>query len=484
MKQPKISLTLIALLIGFSANAQVTLRSELKELADVSRLPLYRSGTIEAGESTYDRKGGNNDGFGGTYSFVAKNPDGSLVMLDIDGPGVLNRIATPTPTKDTLDFYIDHNSKPALSICYLDLFSGKVTPFTAPLCGSAVGGYYCYFPILFNQHLKIVCRGKHLQFHQLGYRLFPKGTKVASFAGTLSAKDKAALDEVRTAWQHTGFNGQIQQVTQILTPGQAQTIFNQSKGGRITGITLDTAGTEHLRLRVYWDGEAAPAIDCPLRTFFGYAFGRPAMEGLLSGTNDRHYAWFPMPFDRSARIELLNEGPAPTTVTGQVSYTRQKRDAKTEGRFYADYHSEHLEKTDPYHVLLDVQGRGHEVGVILQGKANFNGQAAFWEGDDTTATDGQFRIHGTGTEDFFNGGWYDIAGKWSQVESRPLSGCMGYGKTPAHSGGYRFLLSDKIPFENSIYQAIEHGRSAKDGIPADYTSVVFYYCDRNNHHQP
>jgi hypothetical protein len=49
-----------------------------------------------------------------------------------------------------------------------------------------------------------------------------------------------------------------------------------------------------------------PAVYCPLNDFFGYAFGEAAMQSLLSGYFDGiHYCYYPMPFDRSAKIELI-----------------------------------------------------------------------------------------------------------------------------------------------------------------------------------
>src|SRR5262245_15377957 len=106
-----------------------TLNDFLKPLYDVSSLPEYISHSYVAEESTYDRTGGNNDGFNGTYSFIRRNADSSLVIFDVKGTGVVNRIWTPTPTDDTLVFYIDDTLKPSFTISYRDLFSGKVYPF-------------------------------------------------------------------------------------------------------------------------------------------------------------------------------------------------------------------------------------------------------------------------------------------------------------------------------------------------------------------
>ncbi|MEP6728085.1 MAG: hypothetical protein ABJC98_19835, partial [Bacteroidota bacterium] len=93
----------------------ITLNKVFSSLYDVSRLPLYMDKTFSAQVSSYDITGGNDDGFSGKNSFIRRNADSSLVIFDVKGAGVINRIWTPTPTEDTLDFYIDGNAKPALS---------------------------------------------------------------------------------------------------------------------------------------------------------------------------------------------------------------------------------------------------------------------------------------------------------------------------------------------------------------------------------
>jgi hypothetical protein len=470
----------VMLLVCFeNATAQtITLKSELRNLYDISLLPAYRTGSIPGQESSYDRKWGNNDGFDGAYSFVRRNADSSLVMLDIDGPGVLNRIATPTPTSDTLDFYVDFARKPTLSICYNDLFSGKVYPFIRPFCDNAVGGYFCYFPILFQQHLTIVCRGHHLQFHQLQYRLFPKGTKVASFAPEQLKK----LPSFRSAWQQPIFNDKTERLKQTIAPGATATL-NLDQGGRINALLLDTGATANLSLRITWDNSARPTIDCPVRDLFGYAFGEAAMQGLLAGQKGgRYYCYLPMPFDKSASISLLNNGTTPVPVNLTVTVNTVKRNPGREGKLYVNYVNHHLTEKDPFHVFLNIKGKGHYVGTILMAKGNFNGMPGFFEGDDTTATDGKFRIHGTGSEDYLNGGWYAVKGRWEHAESRALSGCLGYSDSPAATGGFRFYMNDKLSFETDIFQAIEHGGD-RHGLPADYTSVSFYYCDKGKEEQ-
>ena len=75
----------------------------IQDVYRLDRLPVLRESIKVASVSSYDRTGGNNDGFGGQYSFVREEKDG-LVLADLQGPGVIYRIWTPTPTDDMLEF--------------------------------------------------------------------------------------------------------------------------------------------------------------------------------------------------------------------------------------------------------------------------------------------------------------------------------------------------------------------------------------------
>ena len=149
---------------------------ELVLLRAIDRLPEYRDGCHVEQFSSYDRTWGNDDGFNGTYSYLYKE-DGKLVIAEMEGPGVINRIWTPTPNDNMLHFYFDGAKEPGLSIKFSDLFSGKVYPFIKPVCGNEIGGFYCYIPITYKKSCKIVYDGPKLEFIQIQYRNLP-GKKV------------------------------------------------------------------------------------------------------------------------------------------------------------------------------------------------------------------------------------------------------------------------------------------------------------------
>jgi len=406
---------------------------------------------------------------------------------------VINRIWTPTPTEDTLDFFIDDTLKPAFSVCYLDLFSGKKYPFIEPLCGNQLGGFYCYLPIPFEKSCRIVSRGIKEQFHQIQYRLYEKGSKIKSFSINFETEEKEALNKIKTLWAKeeksvkdfypeklSTTSGQF-----ILKPQKAATVFETKKGGRILGIELSPADAfeglnKDTNIRITWDGESTPAVFCPVADFFGYAFGAVSMQSLLLGSRDnKAYCYFPMPFDKSAKIELVqrdadNLSQIPFNIIASIWYSSEKRDARQEGKFYARWEKILKEQPGRPHIFTDIRGKGHYVATLLQAQGLKSGMTIFFEGDDSTSIDGSFRLHGTGSEDYFNGGWYAMMDRWDDKMSLPLHGSLGYSLPFCRTGGYRLYLSDKLSFEKSFFHSIEHG-PVKNDFPADYTSVGCYY---------
>jgi len=489
------SCVLLFTTLTFAQSQQVNIKTELKRLYDIGQLPQYVNGTHEWQKSSYDTTGGNDDGFSGRYSFIRKNPDGSLVVFEAKGKGVINRIWTPTPTDDVLDFYFDGKESPAFSIKFNDLFSGKVFPFLGPLCGSQLGGNYCYLPMPFQNGCKIVVRAKLMQFYQIQYRSYPDTYQVKTFDPEFSGDEKAELKKIATLWDKENktlndfYSGKVKTVSinANIKPGQTLNLLNLNKGGRIVGMEVGPASAftglnKQIDLTATWDNEKNPAVYAPVADFFGYAFGNPSMQSLLLGSKtDKDYCHIPMPFDKSARIDLVyrkpDRGPGESkSVHVKIYYADAKRDPQTEGKFYTHWFNDVKPAIGKPHVFLDVKGKGHYIGTILQAQGLNPGMTVFFEGDDSTSTDGITRIHGTGSEDYFNGGWYALLDRWDKKMSLPLHGALDYSLPFARTGGYRFYLDDKLSFNNHIFHSIEHGPEGNK-VPVDYASMALYYSD-------
>lgn len=488
-----ITLFLAFLVLTTSLLAQkgvVNIETELKKLYTLEDLPRYLQGTAIKQASSYDTTGNNDDGFSGKYSFLRRNADSSLVIFDAPNNGVINRIWTPTPTNDILDFYFGSSTTPAYSIAFSDLFSGKVSPFVAPVTGNELGGYYCYFPIPFKGGCKIVFRGKKLQFYQIQYRNYDSSYEVQNFSPALTEAAKQQLSSLTKAWagiQHPGSVPVRKEAT--LSPGSSVTLAGLNQGGRITGVTLQPASAfsglnKQIDLRITWDNESMPAINMPAADFFGYAFGKPSMQSLLLGSSEgMNYCYLPMPFDHKAKIELVYRKPAagvpaePVKIRSEVFVSAKKHEASKEGKLYAYWNRDKETTSGKPHVFLEGQGRGHYVATILQAQGLRPGMTLFFEGDDVTYIDGEMSLHGTGSEDYFNGGWYALLDRWDRKMSLPLHVSLDYSLPFARTGGYRLFISDKMPFQKEFKHSIEHGPE-QNNKAGDYTSVAFYYADR------
>jgi hypothetical protein len=206
------------------------------------------------------------------------------------------------------------------------------------------------------------------------------------------------------------------------------------------------------------------------------------MQSLLLGSqNNKNYCYFPMPFDKKANIELIyravdGSDQQPVNIHVRIIYSDERRDVKNEGKFYAYWNRESESVKGQPFVFLSLKGKGHYVGTILQAQGKKAGMTYFFEGDDSTAIDGSFRMHGTGSEDYFNGGWYAMMDRWEGKMSLPLHGALDYSLLFCRTGGYRLFLSDKLSFDKSFYHSIEHGPVGNE-FPIDYTSLGLYYSD-------
>lgn len=488
-------LPLSVALVGFAATSSGAAEPPdyLGWLSRLDLLPRYRAVSV-ASFSSYDRTGGNDDGFSGKYSFLRKEGD-ALVIAEMRGPGVIQRIATPTPTDHPLEFYFDGEETPRLTIGFRELFTANRPPFQGPLVGHAGGGFFCYVPIPYRSACKVLYRGPRMQFYQINYATFAPGTDVESYSAEWAAR---AEDRLAAARDLLGMQGQdlcargapegarvqVARARRTLAPGRRVTLYQTSRAGRIVGIRLSPLAAlagkaRDVVLRITWDGARAPAVLCPVGDFLGAAWGEPAARSLLVGADgDTGYCYFPMPFDRSARVELVSERTEgePIDVSAEIAHVDVAR-RPDEGRFYAVWRRENPTSVGAPFTFVEAEGRGHLVGAILQAQGMEGGNTLFFEGDDQATIDGSLTVHGTGSEDFFNGGWYDVPGRWDHRFSMPLAGCLDYEKPLGRTGGFRLFLPDAYAFERSLHLAIEHAPEGNT-LTTDYVGMTYLYAER------
>ena len=477
------------------------------------RPPGYRVEQV----SSYDRSGGNNDlGIGADTLGLFKILDPSAVELDNSylyqegdryvifdsrGPGVVYRIwftgvdgVFSGALGGDIGFELDDEPTPRLTLSRKALFSGTTPPFVAPLAGNLAvssGGFYSLVPIPFAHRLRIFTTVVPNWVHVTAARL-PLDVAISSFDPAVDTTATAA--RLAAAGQDPkGIMPTVRAATTLnVAVAGSQVVWEQHAGGTIVQLELHApAGAAipiGLRLRAYWDDVAAPQVDVPLDDFFGAGLGAGAKSLAFGQEGDLYYCYFPMPFERHARLELHNGGETDFTGwqldVGAVDYQIVARP----GWFHATANLAHSEADGHDYVLLDTEGTGQVVGVVLTAGCAALGQCrlggsfsdgAHLEGDEHIASDDSRypQVHGTGMEDFFSGGFYFIRGAFTlPTHGNPVQVPMTSPRRPGINlrTAYRLFLGDAIPFYRHLRLGIEHG--PVNDVPAEMSSVVFYYA--------
>jgi len=334
-----------------------------------------------------------------------------------------------------------------------------------------------------------------LIFCLLTLRLFSQDP--SSWLSTLpQAKDY--VQKRISSYDRSGGNGDAR----AIAPGETLTLLDDAGPGLISHVWVTIASDDpsHLKalvLRMYWDGEASPSVETPIGDFFGLGLGDYHLYQSLPlqvGADKALNCFFPMPFQKHARITVTNEGAIRTDAfyfnIDYRAYTKalpadllyfhaQYRQASPDHGWTSDWKSNgdrivNDKKNlngDGNYVWMEASGRGHFVGVTMSVLENQDG---WWgEGDDMFFVDGEKlpSINGTGSEDYFLGAW-DFGG---HPFAYGLYGAPVVGQEVA--GGrwslYRFHLDSPIPFTKSLRATIEHGHA---NVRSDnYFSVAYWY---------
>jgi hypothetical protein len=239
-------------------------------------------------------------------------------------------------------------------------------------------------------------------------------------------------------------------------PGQTVVLADLKGPGVINHIWNTVGGGEKyysrlLRVRMYWDGEPGPSVDCPLGDFFAVGHGLDAdvdsIPVSVSSNGRARNCYWPMPFRKSARITVTNEGKNGVGMYWYVDWERVPRLAPNEAYFHAQYRQAYPVAGDASYLVADITGKGHYVGTVLSVHSRASG---WWgEGDDHFYIDGEVEpsIKGTGTEDYFSQAY----GVFPQ--HRPWYGTPIWESNEAEDGRttvYRWQAPNPVRFSKSL----------------------------------
>jgi D-arabinan exo alpha-(1,3)/(1,5)-arabinofuranosidase (non-reducing end) len=469
----------------------------LAELADGSRTRQF---------SSFDRTGGNDDGFGGTYSCL-RTTDSGCVIAEHTGPGEIDSIWFTRDNGDvtaTGDITITLDGTDVLHAPLQDVVDGKVgAPFVYPLVADAdqsSGGVYIKVPMPFVKSM-VVTTDENPVFYHVTYRQFASADGVGTFDPTDPATD--VLDTLKAAGTADPKPAQPGATTTTagvdVAPGATATLATETGPGAVTALSvhlpqLTTGDPDAVlagaRLRISFDGTRT--VDAPLGEFFGTGLGLYPVRALYFAVDPDTATltcWWLMPYRSNASIALYNGsdtaisgGDASVTAAPSQHWASDLASGGPDGYFRATANRSSTVDGQDY-AFLDAAGRGRLLGVshTMIGGITSGNERDYLEGDERLYVDGTASpdMHGTGTEDFYESGWYFNRGTYTN----PFNG------NPAHETGtadcandctsaYRLMLAEGPDFSSSIRFGIEHGPGDHD--PATYASTAYWYGQSTN----
>jgi hypothetical protein len=240
-------------------------------------------------------------------------------------------------------------------------------------------------------------------------------------------------------------------------------------------MTIEDRSPEALRglkLEIYWDGAATPAVSVPLGDFFLHGAGEmvPMETALFASPEGRSFvSYMPMPFRRGARVVISNESPKQVNlIFFDVNYRVVPAQPADALYFHAWWSRDRATKLgEDFRILPRIQGRGRFVGASVTVLTNPIYEKTWWgEGEVKIALDGDRRdaptLVGTGAEDYIGTAWGQGA-YINRFQGAPMATWDGEGRWTF----YRFHVPDPVWFHRDIEVSLQQIGGARKNIILD-----------------
>jgi len=264
-----------------------------------------------------------------------------------------------------------------------------------------------------------------------------------------------------------------------IQPGESVQLCDLQGPGTIRHIWITTDQRPLVQraclIRVWWEGQENPSIECPIGDLFGFAHGKIASYqsavhscGPTGGRN----LWLPMPFKQRARIEFTNEGPEAVPLFYAIDYTMGDQHEADVGRLHVLFRRENptIEKVD-FELLPERKQKGRFIGSVI-GIRNLHPDQWWGEGEVKVYMDGDREwptIAGTGSEDYVGLAW------GIQQAAFLYNGCSLNERNFVSM--YRWHLPDPIAWRQQARITIQQ-IAWKDGLAEtsdDWSCATFWY---------
>ena len=478
--------------------------------------PYQRIGARAYMRSTYDRTGGN-EGADASH-FLYQLSDTNNVTLDVAGSGILyfarynHWHGSPWHyVVDGQDYLVQETSSAHPNEPVADSVFQPAEAFPPPLAvtwSTTKGADLSWVPISFEKSFRMDYSRTH---YGTGYYIYHQYVQGARLSQPIRAWDGHTPPDRDVLELLGGAGADIAPTNNTVDASGALSELGPLETGTVLVLTNAPASIRKLsftvpvvhattfgnaRLRVTWDGRNQPSIDAPVALFFGAGtlYNRDGREYLVkafpafirySAAKVELACFFPMPFFKSARIELVG---APQAAVSNIAWTVRSEPfpepAANVGYFHATYRDHPNPEPGIDLVLLDTRvtegggdWSGNFVGtsLIFSDRAVLNtleGDPRFFFDDSQTP-----QAQGTGTEEWGGGGDY-----WGgRNMTLPFVGHPAGAHSPKEAkddldkieSAYRFLLADLMPFGKNALIRLEHG--GRDESTEHYQTVAYWY---------
>ena len=278
----------------------------------------------------------------------------------------------------------------------------------------------------------------------------------------------------------------------VVKAGSTFTMADIDGPGNIEQIWLTPTGNWRFSIiRIFWDDQEHPSVECPIGDFFACGWGKFAQLSSLAvcvNPGSAFNCYWPMPFAKRCRITLENIADEDMVLYYQINYAEGPVSNQL-AYFHAQFRrSNPLPYGEVYTLLDGVTGHGHYAGTYMAWGVNNSG---WWgEGELKFFIDGDQEfptICGTGTEDYFCGS-YDFVNKETnqyQEFTTPYAGMPqvlrpdSTFKSQMRFGLYRWHLTDPVRFHQDLRVNIQALGWRKDRrylpLQDDIASVAYWY---------
>jgi hypothetical protein len=463
----------IKVVVGFAVAAALSCASARAGESVLGSLMSFHPGWITRTVTSHDQWGGNGDGSGDGIARETRDGAEYHTLFHGKGEGRINRLWMTVPddriAADWLELWIEVDGQTVFRGKPLDFFEGR-GPWQAPLVlgyQASSGGYLSYVPFSYTREARILLKGDPHYF-QVTYREGP-----GSSAGPDAADVTKFLSET--------WNDAVKTVPGTVVAGRPLVLARGPFS--VERLTLDAPHPEHLFVRIGTQPRVPAGFFFGLATDFapdkdngdGWATFTSALNSVDASLH-RLATRLPIPLQAGESLVLETDSTTPVAVATEAKLGAVVAGVHLRAQF-REQDGPGIETTMPFYVSTEPTQFVSLVERISKGAA---GSREYLEGDEMVRTDGldyPFEL-GTGTEDYFNGGWYFLG-----PHGNPLSGQPrfivhdpedGWSHARFEHSLYRHHLLDPVVGREGVRFGFEAGDTGAF-TPVHYTTLAFAY---------